>query len=378
MTQIAFPVFTVGDTCGASPTARLDSLDGIAMRGPGGAELYETGLYATSRNAPVAGNLYRWDRSSLAVADCVNVVIPFGQSVLTPGRWLLVMTGGIGPSINALVPIATGLTRIAGFVTTQAAGDVELGPGLAQTFAALAGDVFLADIEARAVGTSGTPATGVRYRAKMDGLIQVVANGIDSDVGPPDGENAGVNGLLVAPAAGNRVIQAFVEVINPPATPTAEVTVGEVNLRVVQLRPVSLVGVGVAPIVPMSASRLLSAEPQVIGTGLTAALTWAGGEINVVTSVPNEAVLVTMSINRANANPPGAGGNYRVRLDGASVGLTPNDDGDWASIFSFTQRIVIPGAGVHTIGVNVTCSAGFGDSESVFQSTLVVVGNNVS
>ena len=374
MAQFGQANFSCSKQVALTDVEALDSLDGIPAGPLGALGFIRTATTAWVRNSsPPFGYVY--DEASFAVHDGITVVRPRDRTALEPGRWLLSSSGGGG--INALLPIATGLTcEGTDFVTTQAAGDVELSPAsLTQTFAALAGDVFLADIQVRARGSGVTPANGVRFRAKMDGAVQSPCNGIDAETTTAS-ENVGVNGLLVAPAAGNVEIQAFVEVVSPPATPAAEVTVAESVLRVVQLRPVALSGATATT--PTSASRLLSAEPQVIASGVTAALTWAGGEINVVTTVPGEAVLVTFSINRANANPPGAGGIYRVRLDGASVGLSPNDDGDWASAFSYTQRITIPAAGVHTIGVNVTCSAGVGDSESVFQSTLVGQGANVS
>lgn len=238
--QIAFGVFTCGDACGATATARQTSLDGIRMRTLQGVDIYDSGVYGTTRNAPVAGNLYRWDKTSLAVADCVNVVIPFGQSPLTPGRWLIQTFGAASAGLAALVPIAFNLTcEDDGFTTTQAAGAVEIEPAtLTQTFAALAGDVFFVDLSARSLGTGVTPATGIRLSVRMDGVQQQACNAIDVEVVVE--ENGDVHGFLVAPAAGNVEIQGFVLVTSPPATPGAEVTIEEVTLRVTQLRGVVL------------------------------------------------------------------------------------------------------------------------------------------
>lgn len=133
-------------------------------------------------------------------------------------------------------------------------------------------------------------------------------------------------------------------------------------------------GPGGAGTAGTSAERTL-VGPQVILATATDALVWGGGDIAAVTSVPGEAVIATMSMNRANAAPPGAGGVYQFLLDGAGVGLSPNDDGDWSSTFAYTVRIVIPAAGAHTVGVQCTAQTG---NESVFQSTLVVQGANVS
>jgi hypothetical protein len=83
---LSYVVQTVGSTgIGESPFNALETIDvtGIADD--------------TLARVETTDTTYRWYQASLAAPSLPNVVIPLGQPLLTPGRWILVTGGGPPP-----------------------------------------------------------------------------------------------------------------------------------------------------------------------------------------------------------------------------------------------------------------------------------------
>ena len=100
----AFPTFTVNLAVATTDAEALDSMDGIVVKGAGGAgaNTIETGTFCYIKNGPSAGILYKYDTTSIAAPNGSTVVIPRQITAPAPGRWLLFnpagATGPTGPT----------------------------------------------------------------------------------------------------------------------------------------------------------------------------------------------------------------------------------------------------------------------------------------
>ena len=86
----AFPAFTVNLAVATTDAEALDSMDGIVVKGAGGAggDLLETGTLCYVKTGGQATVLYRYDTTSAAAPNGTTVVLPRQITAPAPGRWL--------------------------------------------------------------------------------------------------------------------------------------------------------------------------------------------------------------------------------------------------------------------------------------------------
>jgi len=107
---LSYVVQTVGSTgLGESPFNALETIDVTGVADD------------TLARVETTDTTYRWYQNSLAAPVLPTVVIPLGQPIGTPGRWILVTGGGPSPSyyqfVESLSLLATLLPEYGGITT---------------------------------------------------------------------------------------------------------------------------------------------------------------------------------------------------------------------------------------------------------------------
>lgn len=127
-----------------------------------------------------------------------------------------------------------------------------------------------------------------------------------------------------------------------------------------------------APVIGGILSTFEAPNPQIIALGATTPLTWGGSTTLVIPAgtVGTKRVKLTFSGERQNAGATGTG-TYQFTNGGVPIGFAITGTGAFASPITLVQVLSFP-AGTFTLGVQVTCSAGVGDAETVSDGTFII------